>query len=140
MKATFLDTSYLLAIVNQDDELHTRALSWRSHIQSPFVTTDFTLLEFVDALCRPALRQRAMDTVVVLRTDAEVTILPLSTTLMDAGISMFAAHRDKHWSLTDCIAFRVMQREGITDALTADRHFEQAGFRALLRHDPDSDR
>ena len=29
--------------------------------------------------------------------------------------------------------FIVMQDRGITDALTADHHFEQAGFRALLK-------
>jgi len=39
---------------------------------------------------------------------------------------------DKNWSLTDCISFVVMQEHGITEALTADRHFEQAGFVPLL--------
>ncbi|MCG3130840.1 MAG: hypothetical protein FLDDKLPJ_01613 [Phycisphaerae bacterium] len=138
MNATFLDTSYLLAIVNQEDELHARALAWKNRIRGRLLTTDFVLLEFVDALCRPALRHRAMDVVVVLRADADITILPLSTTLMDEGLSLFGAHHDKHWSLTDCISFHVMKREQITEALTADRHFEQAGFRALLRSDPPS--
>lgn len=40
---------------------------------------------------------------------------------------------NKDWSLTDCISFVVMQREGIDEALTGDRNFEQAGFKALLR-------
>ncbi|MFM5956954.1 MAG: PIN domain-containing protein, partial [Dolichospermum sp.] len=40
---------------------------------------------------------------------------------------------DKEWGLVDCISFIVMQDRGITDALTADTHFQQAGFRALLR-------
>jgi len=42
------------------------------------------------------------------------------------------ARNDKDWSLTDCISFIVMEEHGITEALTGDRHFEQAGFRALL--------
>jgi uncharacterized protein len=46
---------------------------------------------------------------------------------------MFAARSDKRWSLTDCISFVVMQERGLTEALTADRHFEQAGFSILLR-------
>jgi hypothetical protein len=40
---------------------------------------------------------------------------------------------DKDWSLTDCISFAVMEDEGIHEALTGDQHFEQAGFRALLK-------
>jgi uncharacterized protein len=42
------------------------------------------------------------------------------------------ARPDKDWFLTDCISFVVMQDEGLTDALTADGHYEQAGFKALL--------
>ncbi|MFM6264927.1 MAG: PIN domain-containing protein, partial [Dolichospermum sp.] len=40
---------------------------------------------------------------------------------------------DKEWGLVDCISFIVMQDRGISDALTTDIHFQQAGFRALLR-------
>jgi hypothetical protein len=40
---------------------------------------------------------------------------------------------DKDWSLTDCISFVVMEDENIKEALTADHHFEQAGFVALLK-------
>jgi predicted nucleic acid-binding protein len=38
--------------------------------------------------------------------------------------------------LTDCISFEVMRSAQATDALTYDQHFEQAGFRALLRGKP----
>jgi uncharacterized protein len=41
--------------------------------------------------------------------------------------------QDKSWSFTDCGSFLIMHDEGLTSALTHDRHFEQAGFRALLR-------
>lgn len=40
---------------------------------------------------------------------------------------------DKDWSLTDCTSFVVMEAEGLKDALTGERHFEQAGFNALLK-------
>jgi len=36
------------------------------------------------------------------------------------------------WGLIDCMSFVVMNDEGVTDALTADKHFQQAGFHALL--------
>ena len=47
--------------------------------------------------------------------------------------SSFAARPDKEWSLTDCISFVAMNERDITDALTSDHHFEQAGFRILLK-------
>jgi len=47
------------------------------------------------------------------------------------GLHLFERRRDKAWSLTDCISFAVMTDRGLTDALTGDHHFEQAGFRAL---------
>jgi predicted nucleic acid-binding protein len=45
----------------------------------------------------------------------------------------YRARADKAWSLTDCISFVVMSEHGLSEALTADVHFEQASFRALLR-------
>ena len=48
-------------------------------------------------------------------------------------MQMMAARKDKDWSLTDCISFVVMHERGLPDALTTDKHFEQAGFRALLK-------
>lgn len=39
---------------------------------------------------------------------------------------------DKQWGLVDCISFVVMRERGIDEALTADHHFVQAGFRALF--------
>jgi predicted nucleic acid-binding protein len=46
---------------------------------------------------------------------------------------LYDARPDKKWTLTDCISFVVMQERGITEALTGDQHFEQAGFTALLK-------
>jgi len=48
-------------------------------------------------------------------------------------LNIYENRQDKEWSLTDCLSFLVMQERGVMDALTADHHFEQAGFRALMR-------
>lgn len=45
----------------------------------------------------------------------------------------YASMADQSWSFTDCASFIIMESRGIRDALTHDRHFEQAGFRALPR-------
>jgi predicted nucleic acid-binding protein len=60
-------------------------------------------------------------------------ITPADPKLFDEGVKLFESRSDKEWSLTDCISFVVMQREGIAEALTGDHHFEQAGFVALLK-------
>jgi predicted nucleic acid-binding protein len=60
-------------------------------------------------------------------------VVPPSQQLFAEGISLYRSRLDKEWSLTDCISFVVMRREGLTEALTGDHHFEQAGFVALLQ-------
>jgi uncharacterized protein len=56
-----------------------------------------------------------------------------SSELLKRGLALYDGRPDKEWQLSDCISFVVMEDEGITDALTGDRHFEQAGFQALLK-------
>jgi hypothetical protein len=60
-------------------------------------------------------------------------IIPAEPQLYEEGIALYRARPDKDWSLTDCISFVVMKARGITEALTGDHHFEQAGFVALLK-------
>ena len=62
-----------------------------------------------------------------------IRIIPADEELFQAGFDYFEARPDKGWSLTDCISFVVMEREQLTEALTGDHHFEQAGFTALLK-------
>ena len=70
-----------------------------------------------------------------LAHDPSVEVVPLSEVLFDKGFELYRQRPDKEWGLTDCVSFVLMQERGITDALTADTHFRQAGFRALLSED-----
>jgi uncharacterized protein len=98
------------------------------------VTTGWILTELADGLARSAQgRLRFLATYADLEADADAVIVPCDHSLMKEGIQLYAQRPDKEWSLTDCISFVVMQKEGITGALTGDRHFEQAGFVALLK-------
>ena len=67
-----------------------------------------------------------------LRRDLEVLIVPPSLELFDSGLTLNRDRIDKSWSPTDSISFIAMTRYGLTEALTADHHFEQAGFKALM--------
>jgi uncharacterized protein len=68
-----------------------------------------------------------------LRSDPNALIVPASPELFQRGYDLYARRPDKDWSLTDCTSFVVMKEQGLTDALTTDHHFEQAGFQMLLK-------
>ena len=63
----------------------------------------------------------------------DVRILPADPVLFDAALDLYKQRLAKDWSLTDCTSFVVMRQQGISEALTGDHHFEQAGFAALLK-------
>jgi predicted nucleic acid-binding protein len=138
MNATFIDTSFLIALTVDNDELHHRALKWQRFIKTPLLTSEFVLLEFFDAMVATDLRERAELTARAIESSPRVTLISLDRSLMMAGRTMFNGRPDKSWTLTDCISFCIMREHDVSEALTYDHHFEQAGFRALLRADPPS--
>ena len=74
----------------------------------------------------PALRP-------TLRAQRDVEIVPATHELFERGCALFAQRGDKAWSLTDCTSFVVMRERDLEEALTADQHFEQAGFKRLMQ-------
>ena len=68
-----------------------------------------------------------------IEADPNVEVVLLTNSLYRLAFSLFKQRDDKEWGLVDCISFIVMQDRGIADALTTDTHFQQAGFRALLK-------
>jgi len=133
---TFLDTAYVVAQFDRRDQFHSRALSLRARVASGnLVTTEAVLVEIGNAL---STRDRAAATAFVRGAlhSPLIRVVPVDTGLLREGLAMYSSRPDKRWGLTDCISFAVMVREGITDALTSDRHFVQAGFRALMLEEP----
>jgi uncharacterized protein len=131
----FIDTAFVFALVNQQDDWHARALHWSRLLEterSALLTTDFILMEIGDGLAAVRSRQHAAEVIQTFRTSAFVEIVPASRSLIEDALLMYQTRADKDWGMTDCSSFVVMQERGITDALTVDRHFQQAGFRALL--------
>ena len=97
------------------------------------MTTAWILLELANSLSAPLHRKVFGNFLDKLRASQGVTIYEADRELFDLGVELYRGRNDKDWSLTDCISFVVMKREGIDEALTGDRNFEQAGFKALLR-------
>ena len=90
------------------------------------------LTELADGFARSAQRGRLPALLKSLITERRNIVVPPTHTLFHEGLDFYEHHQDKTWSLTDCISFVVMRRQGISEALTGDRHFREAGFSALL--------
>lgn len=133
MKTVFGDTFYYLALVNPADAAHERVQLVSQQLRAKVLTTMWVLTEVADALAAPGNRSVFTALLNQLTTDANTTIVPFSEDLFHRAILLYQGRADKHWSLTDCTSFVAMQDAGLTEALTADHHFEQAGFVALLK-------
>ena len=128
----FIDTGYVLALVNTADEYHDRATTAARSVQPPFLTTEAVLTEIGNGLSRVRWRALGYATIQDLRTDPDIEIIPVDATLFDRAVALYGARLDKEWGLTDCISFIVMQEHDLTQVLTTDKDFSQAGFVNLL--------
>lgn len=136
MKLLFADTSFYVAIFNPHDALHARAKTVAAAHEGRVLTTQFVLVEVGNFFCCGNARAVFQTMVENLRLAEDIEIVPASAELFDRGLNLFIARPDKDWSLTDCISMVVMQERGITEVITADHHFEQAGFVTLLKTSP----
>ena len=134
MRTVFGDTFYFLALHNPSDEAHGQAAALAPALRgATIVTTAWVITEFADALADAGNRQACVEFIDDLARNPHVVVVPPSQALLQAGLDLYRARFDKNWSLTDCVSFVVMRERGLGEALTGDHHFEQAGFRALLK-------
>jgi len=136
VQAVFADTFYWIALTNTDDLVHQQALSLsRTLGLARLITTEEVLDEYLAyfSASRRSVREHAGTMVASLIDNRKITVIPQSHDSFMAGLKLYRARPDKGYSLTDCISMGTMTREGLTDVLTNDRHFEQEGFRALFR-------
>jgi predicted nucleic acid-binding protein len=91
------------------------------------------LNETANSLSRPQFRAAVVEFYRRLQTSFRIEIVFVNEYLWNKGWKLYEERLDKSWSLTDCFSFVVMQEREIKETLSTDRHFEQAGFRAILR-------
>lgn len=131
----FADTYALIAWLNPRDHAHARVVAYLDAFTGRLVTTEWVLMELADALCAPTARLTAVAFLQAVRADPLFDVVGYDAAVYQAGFDLFATRPDKAWPLTDCISFAVMAQRGLLEALTADHHFEQAGFRAVFRQE-----
>lgn len=133
MTPVFADSFLYIALLNPNDAWHERVKQSLLGFNGRLLSTAWVLTEVADAFAAPQHRPAVIALLEDVQFDANLEIVPPTQELFEKGCRRFSARLDKHWSLTDCISFVVMEERGVVEALTGDRHFEQAGFRVLLK-------
>jgi predicted nucleic acid-binding protein len=136
MKNVFADADYWIALLNPRDQLHVKARSVSMGLRElRIITSEMVLTEVLAGLASKgaALRQAAVKLVEQLQSNANLNIVPQTSIQFQKALELYRDHQDKNWSLTDCASVLVMEEQGISEALSYDRHFRQAGFIPLLR-------
>lgn len=132
----FIDTAGWIALVNKRDELHREAADAYKRVRKRRrVTSEAVLLETCNSFCAVSVRHIACTFIQTIYRSEELGLLEIvqiSDGLFRRGVRFFEHHKDKEWSLTDCISFVIMKERRIKEAFTVDHHFEQAGFIVLL--------
>jgi predicted nucleic acid-binding protein len=128
-----LDTFYIQAVLNPDDAYHARALALVARIENAAeaVVTEAVLVEVGDALSDKD-RGAAVEFIRSCYVTSNITVVPVTASLLARALERYEDRPDKTWGLTDCLSFIVMEDFGMTAVATGDRHFRQAGFDTLL--------
>jgi predicted nucleic acid-binding protein len=138
MTGWFADTSGWAAWLGRREPFHPLAVALVTQARRDerhLVTTNYVLAELVALLTSPLRvpREQQIQLLTDLRAANWVDIVHVDSALDSAAWALWMSRPDKDWSLVDCASFIIMQREGLTEALTADHHFEQAGYIRLLK-------
>jgi predicted nucleic acid-binding protein len=136
MRKIFADTGYWIALLNPDDDLHQKAKQITTSIKFiPFVTSEMVFTELLNAFSGKGIyyRQKAVQFINYCFDNPEIEVVIQTDELFKSGLDLYNQRPDQAWSLTDCTSFHIMSQKNILEALAYDKHFEQAGFIALLR-------
>lgn len=127
-----IDTSGWFCIFNSADRRHARALKYylsaTERITHSYILAEFVALSEARKQQRPAI----LEFISNLLIDSEISIVWVDELLTMRAIDLLANRKDKAWSLCDAVSFVIMDEQSITEALTTDHDFEQAGFVKLL--------
>ena len=128
-----VDTFFVLALLNRRDQNHNAAKEFFPRLQTAEEVwiTEAILVEIGNAL-GAINRVAAVNFIKNCYEAPNIRVVSVDTPLLHSALQIYQVHTDKTWGLTDCISFVVMKDQNLTDAVTGDKHFEQAGFRTLL--------
>jgi len=122
LKPVFVDTGFVIALINQDDDHHAEAqLLSERYENSPFITTDAVLLEVVNALAKN-FRVESAHIIHYFQDSSDVTVVRLNPVLFNRGLALYESYGDKTWGLVDCVSFVVMREMDVMEATMNTLH------------------
>ena len=137
MDEVFIDTAGWATLFVRTELQHAQASAlfrqWKRQGRR-LITTNYVLAELVSLFISPLRvpRPAQFRYIDAVKLVPYVKIVHIDSALDAAGWALLKSRPDKQWSLVDAVSFVVMQQRDITEALTTDHHFEQAGFVRLL--------
>ncbi len=127
----FADASGWIAVFNEADKYHARALNWMGVVKGQrhrLVTADYVLDEAITFLQSTVNHATAEDFAVWVLKQRPVQIIHVTESIWQDALALFRKYDDKKFSFTDCVSFVVMRQQNLTDTFGFDHHFEQMGF------------
>ncbi|MFT3879157.1 MAG: PIN domain-containing protein [Gemmatales bacterium] len=137
MKPVFVDTAGWAALANQREQHHQQATQlfeqyWKS--KTTLITTSAVLSELTALLTsRRVSKPEQVQFIEDINNDTAIQVIFVDIDLDASAWQLWRSRLDKSWTFVDCTSFVIMQKMNITDAITSDQHFEQAGFVRLLK-------
>ena len=131
----FVDASGLYALVDRKDAHHPVARAVVERLLRSgrrLLATDYVVAETVNLANARSGSAVAIRVLELLEQSAGIRIEWIGAARFDQTRAFFRKHADHAYSFTDCTSFVVMRELKLSQALTSDRHFTQAGFEALL--------
>ena len=134
-REVFVDTSGLYALVDRKDAHHATARAVVERLLRAgrrLVATDYVLAETVNLANARSGTRVAIRVLDLIEQSAGIRIEWIGTSRFDITKVFFRNHADHSYSFTDCTSFVLMRELRLSQALTTDHHFSQAGFETLL--------
>jgi predicted nucleic acid-binding protein len=134
-REVFVDTSGLYALIDKNDASHREARDAVAKIVRDgrrLLVTDYVIDESVTLAKAHGGAWVASRVLDLVERSQGIRVEWIGPERFAATRAYFRKHADDDYSFTDCSSFVVMRELRLDQALTTDRHFVEAGIRALL--------
>lgn len=128
----FIDTSVLYALIDKRDAYHADTVGAMLRSGRLLVTSDYVVTETINLANARGGTQVALRILDLLERSAGIRVEWIGPLRFDQTKAFFRKHADHSYSFTDCSSFVMMRELRLTEALTTDRHFREAGFQVLV--------